>query len=119
MKAKFRTQTVQLIALLGLLGAILGLSRSLYGLLTKNTLLNDRIRTLRVLQNDKMILEKQLMDAKKPEFIEREARNKLNLSKEGETVILIDTKSLDSTMSGSVSQQNSQANWKQWWNLFF
>jgi len=54
-----------------------------------------------------------------PEFIEEEARNKLNMARPGETIVIIPP-NLNEIINHSKSQVNSPLpNWRQWWNLFF
>jgi len=54
-----------------------------------------------------------------PEFIEEEARNKLNMAKPGETIVILppNIKNLNSDYKAQFSPQIP--NWKKWWNLFF
>lgn len=50
-----------------------------------------------------------------PEFLEKEAREKLNLKKEGEVVVALPR--LEDT--GISPTQESRSNFKQWFNYFF
>ena len=54
-----------------------------------------------------------------PEFIEEEARNKLNMAKPGETIVILPP-NLEELLSRSKTQAEPLIpNWKKWWNLFF
>jgi cell division protein FtsB len=68
------------------------------------------------LQTKNSELDKQLQLVESPEFIEKEAREKLNLAKPGETIILIGQPS-----SKEEQQKNipTETNWRMWWNEFF
>ncbi len=49
------------------------------------------------------------------EFVEREARNKLNLVRPGEVVVLLPSPSPQL----KVQSVESVSNWRKWWRLFF
>jgi hypothetical protein len=63
-------------------------------------------------------LSKRLEEATSAAFVEREARNKLGLTKEGETIILMGT-----PIPGDTEAQNAVqtplSRWRLWWRLFF
>jgi len=50
-------------------------------------------------------------------FVEQEAREKLNLSRAGETVVVL-PKDLE-PVSEPQAPSESTPNWQQWWGLFF
>ena len=59
-------------------------------------------------------------EAETPEYVEKIARNKLGMAREGETVVLID----ESQRPANPEQKNQKKPaevpaWKQWWKLFF
>jgi len=67
--------------------------------------------------------QKQLLEKKayfqSPEFVEEEARNKLNMAKPGETVVI-----LPPNLAQVLGREEKPAapeipNWRKWWNLFF
>lgn len=65
-------------------------------------------------------LKKNLSRIKLPEFIEKEARNKLGLSKPGETIIVIPDDKIKEILQGSASAQETRLpNPLGWWKLFF
>jgi len=61
-------------------------------------------------------LKAALSYAQTPEFIEKEARDKLFMSKAGEQKVLIPQ---DSGSSSDSQNQDNEPNWKKWWDLFF
>lgn len=69
------------------------------------------------LQKKNQDLEKQLHIAESPEFIEKMAREKLNLAKPGETIILVSQQTKET--SEMQDAHTPQTNWKQWWWVFF
>jgi cell division protein FtsB len=65
-------------------------------------------------------LKDKLSEVKSPEFVEKEARDKLGLAREGETVIIIPDDKLKQVLGST--QKNVEAklpNWLGWWQLFF
>ena len=73
------------------------------------------------LDKEKESLEKVLVERKSEDFVEKEAREKLNLVKPGETLVVI-PESQQSTISSQQSAQEELSqfsNPQQWWYLFF
>ena len=65
-------------------------------------------------------LKKKLTEIQSPEFIEQEARDKLGLSKKGETVVIIPENTLKLVIDASNSAQIVRfPNWLGWWKVFF
>ena len=52
-------------------------------------------------------------------FVEREARDKLGLSKTGETVVIIPQEVLAKQVSSPKDLSTEIPNWQRWWRLFF
>ena len=61
-------------------------------------------------------LKARLAEIDIPEFIEKEAREKLGYSKEGETILILPDQ--DSTQYSVLSTQDTGPNWKKWWDLY-
>lgn len=82
--------------------------------------LDKQILDLQVKQQD---LESLITYLQSPEFIEKEARTRLNLRKEGEKIIIIPNESttkiqtLDSQITTSTPEQLS--NIQKWWHYIF
>lgn len=65
-------------------------------------------------------LKKRLSEVNSPDFIEEEARNKLGLSKEGETLIIIPDEKLNQILEASREAKMIKfPNWLGWWKVFF
>ncbi len=67
-------------------------------------------------------LTQQLSQVRTQEFIEQQARDKLNLSKPQETVVVVPPELVShlATYSGLISgQKEEEPNWKKWVKLFF
>ncbi|MDP3998938.1 MAG: septum formation initiator family protein [bacterium] len=59
-------------------------------------------------------LNKKLEFSQSTDFIEKQAREKLGLTKPGETVVIMTPQ--EATSSSAIE---ILPNWKKWWNLFF
>jgi cell division protein DivIC len=76
--------------------------------------------TLITLENRNKQLKEQLKEAKSKEYIEREARDKLGLVREGETMVVIPDEKLNSVLGISKTESQPRLpNWQGWLNLFF
>lgn len=65
-------------------------------------------------------LKKKLTEIQSPQFIEEIARNKLGLSKKGETVVIIPEEKLKQVLGASESaQQIRLPNWQGWLRIFW
>ena len=106
-----------LVAVVGLLVTILGLSQSVVRLIGRKSLLKTKQEELVRLQKEQENLQNRLTIAQTPEFIEKEAREKLNLGKAGETIILVESGATQAQIQEK--ETNAVPNWKKWWNLFF
>jgi cell division protein FtsB len=94
----------------------------------QNSQLRAQIVSLRE-ENDRLGALKEFFSNKN--FLEKEAKQRLNLKKEGEEVVILpDSKVAESGASGVVTGENSEAAtttqrtlpdslWKKWWMRFF
>lgn len=64
-------------------------------------------------------LKEKLAQIKSPQYIEEQARNKLGLSKGGETIVIIPEDKLRQILGASQSAQIRLPNWLGWWKMFF
>ncbi len=95
-----------------------GLIRTLYDGIQKYGIVTDRQRELEAVQAENQRLKAAVAFADTPEFVEQEARNKLGLVKEGETVVLIGSPAASVSIH-SLSEGSNKPNWRLWWELFF
>lgn len=64
-------------------------------------------------------LKSKLSEVKSPEFIEKEARDKLGLAKEGETVVVIPHEELEKVLGEQKKEEIKRLpNWQGWLRLF-
>lgn len=111
-----RNRLFRLAATVICLVAIFTLSRSILDLIKRRDMIKERQNALLRVEAENKKLKDQLSQVQSPEFIERQAREKLGLVKEGETVVFLPEAS--ASASQSASTQNLP-NWKKWIRLFF
>lgn len=93
---------------------IFNLSRSTYELWQRAERVKDADQKRILEEKRNHNLKKKLDFVQSPFYIEQEARNKLGLSKPGETMVIIPP----SEATQSVVFE-ALPNWKRWWRLFF
>lgn len=93
------------------------LIRSLFVLWSRRDIVEERGRVLQTVQKEHAQLVSKRAEVETPQFVEREAREKLGMGKEGETVILMDVTDVAGMNKDDVPLM--EPNWKQWWNLFY
>ncbi|MDZ7586603.1 MAG: septum formation initiator family protein [Patescibacteria group bacterium] len=59
-------------------------------------------------------LKARLAQVQSPEFIEKEAREKLGLGKPGEEIVNLPKQEQESVRAG----EREEANWRKWWKLY-
>ncbi len=76
----------------------------------------ERLHTLEIKNQE---LKKKLLEVKSPEFIEKQARDKLGLAKEGETIVVIPQEKIDAILGASKKLEELRLpNWQGWLKLF-
>jgi hypothetical protein len=76
-----------------------------------------RQKDLNHLLKENKELSRQLKDSQSDSYVERIARDKLGLVKDGEAIILL-PKSPGGTGTGATNDAQ-KPNWQKWWSLFF
>lgn len=113
-----RSRGFKLIIFLLSLGAIVTAPRSLWEMWQRRDIFNERQEVRDALASKNEELKRELSEAQTPEYIEKVAREKLGLVKEGETIILMPPRK-DSGQANIPAPDESAPNWKKWWRLFF
>lgn len=82
--------------------------------------LDQVVQKLHQLEVKNRELKKRLEEVKSPEFLEQQARDKLGLAKEGETVVIIPQEKIDQILGASRDKEEGKLpNWLGWLRLFF
>ena len=70
------------------------------------------------LEDEKRELLKKKEYYQSEEFIEQEARNKLNMARPGETIVVL-PQAVDKSSGPGEKKTEEFQNWQKWWKLFF
>jgi len=98
------------------LAIINDLTRSVYDIWNKKDFVSKAEQELEAQKDLNNKLKSELSYVQTPEFIEKEARNKLFMAKEGEQRVLV-SKPQEELVPNA--KEKEIPNWQQWWNLFF
>lgn len=109
------------IAIVGIsLFMCIGLLRSIVENLQRTDLVSERQTALQKEEQRNKNLQDKLREATSASFIEREARNKLGLVREGDTVVLVGPPGqAQDAHAFSESGDHNLSRWQKWWKLFF
>ncbi|MEK7141826.1 MAG: septum formation initiator family protein [Patescibacteria group bacterium] len=111
---------VRLIIIVVSLVLIVNLTRSIWDLWRRRDILGERQAVLRRVEAEHARLQKELEYAQSPEFIEQEARNRLGLAREGESVVILPKLQITNSKTQTKEEKGENIpNWKRWWRLFF
>jgi len=101
------------------IGLIISLSRDIWRLLK----VGDRIKEAQSKVEEQEERNRELRAQKEyylsEEFVEKEARNKLNLSKEREKVVILPPNVRELVGQAEPQKPPMVPNWRRWWNFFF
>ena len=98
-----------------LLFIINNLVRSIFDIWQKKDFVTEAQKELSFQKQENQRLKSALSYSKTQEFIEKQARDKLFMLKQGEQKVLL-SKDTQEKLGG---QKEKLPNWKQWWELFF
>ena len=97
------------------------LARSIYDLWKKQDLITSAQKGLEAEKAENARLKRELTIASKPDFIEKEARDKLGLAKEGEIVLVLPDNETLKKLAPVIPDEEEvtlKPNWKKWIDLF-
>ncbi len=98
---------------------IVSLSREIFDLIQKEKIIGKEQLKLEELEVGNQVLREQLNYVQSEEFVEKEAREKLGMTKGGEIVVILpeDFEEMVKQSQGAVEPEEIP-NWKQWLGLF-
>jgi len=113
-----RSRSIQIIIIIAGIGLIVNLSKDIMRLLRSGDELKLAEQKVVELEEERALLKEKKEYYQSEGFVEEVARNKLNMSKEGETIVI-----LPKDVKGVLGTKDSQLpefvpSWKQWVNLF-
>lgn len=115
-----RSRFFRLIIVIFSLVTIFTLPGSIYTLWKRRDIVKVRQEDLSRVKQENERLKQELSQAETPEFIERVAREKLGMVKEGETLVLLPKSQITNPNDQTKEEkEESLSNWKKWWRLFF
>ncbi len=98
------------------------LARNIVSFTSAKRKLSQESEKIAKLEKEVQIVEQQVKSVKKEEFVEKEARDKLGLAKEGEIVIVLPEDTVLAQLAPKIPQADEflpEPNWKKWANLFY
>lgn len=98
---------------------VISLSRDFWQLLKKKDRAEEMMTKKEALIAENQKLKGKLNYVESEEFVEKEAREKLNMAKEGEVIVILPEKITVADPRSPRSVAESLPNWRQWLNLFF
>lgn len=113
----FHNKIVQVLVLAVSLGLCLSAIGTIADLWHRKDIVNTTQHDLDVITRENQVLQQQLADAQHSDYVERIARDKLGMVKDGESVILLSGSSTSATLS--TGDDGGRPNWVQWWSLFY
>ncbi|MBI4999588.1 septum formation initiator family protein [Candidatus Gottesmanbacteria bacterium] len=113
-----RSRLINIIILIIGLFLIVNLTRSIIDLLKSGDRIKEAEEKVAQLRLKNEELKKKLVEVQSPFFLEKIAREKLGLAKEGEVVVILPLNPTQSVGSGQ-AQNETLPNWQKWLKLFF
>ena len=107
--------TLRLITIIILVFAILTIAKSIYSQASKFKEIYQAEAEVAKLNRQQQDLETSLKNKKNPEFVEKEARDKLGYQRPGDVLYVI----LGSQGSSQGKESSDQKNWEEWVNFLF
>jgi len=111
----FKNRFFVVITIIILVYLIISSIKSVLELRKTGQMVGEYEQELEAVKKQNQELKERLNEVKKPEFIEREAREKLGLGKPGESIVIMPK----ITIMPEKKKEKPLANWEKWWRLFF
>lgn len=113
----FHTKFVRILVILISFGLCLSAGGTILDLWHRRDLVINRQKDLTRITTENQALKRQLDETKSESYVERIARDKLGLVKDGENIILLPQSNRKDTKGGIVFDYSHT--WQKWWKLFF
>ena len=120
-KKQISTRKNQILAIISVL-LLISMGRTIYTLLGRDDIIEKTKKDLEIAQAEQKELLKLKEKVTSEEFIEKEARDKLGLAKEGEVVVVLPDKDSLKKLSPPDEEEvflEIKPPWKQWVEMFF
>jgi len=113
----FQNKIFQLCVLLVSLGLCLSAIGTIVDLWHRRDLVGAREQDLTTITRENQKLQSELRETQSDDYVERIARDKLGLVKDGEAILLLPQKQGTTSVYGGGT--SNDPNWQRWWKLFF
>ncbi|MFH0864385.1 MAG: septum formation initiator family protein [Candidatus Gottesmanbacteria bacterium] len=113
----FKKKIINLLIIIIGLFLIINLTRSIREILQAGDRIKNTENQVNELQNKNKDLKKKLAEVESPAYLEKTAREKLGLAREGEIVVIMPSPNTVIDLSGA--HDANLSNWEKWRNLFF
>lgn len=111
----FRSSLFRLLVLAISLGLCVSAARTIVGLWQRRDLITNRQKDLSRIASENATLRRQLEETRTEQYVERVARDKLGLVRDGETIILLPDAETKGREDDSLVP--TESNWRQWLRL--
>ena len=111
----FRNKITQLLVFIISLGLCLSALGTIIDLWHRKDIVSTRQNDLNAITRENQALEQELQDTKKRDYVERIARDKLGMVKDGESILLLP----ESGPQLKKETESSEPTWQKWWKLFY
>ena len=108
-------QAIRILWIIISIALIVQLTRSIHDLGTRGSVVEETQVRLQKVQEENNKLKEQAMYVESPQFVEEQARNKLNMARLGELVALVPKQSPTPTPSPTAP---TKQNWELWMDAF-
>lgn len=99
---------------------IFGMSRQIYLAIKAGSRIDEAADTVHKLEEENRFLQKRLGEVNQDDFIEQEARDKLNMARPGETVVVIPPSEIDKIVKFYKQEKPVEVpNWQKWLKLLW
>lgn len=99
---------------------IFNLGKQIATALNSGNRLDQAVNDLGTLQSENQHLRQQLLEAESYDYVEKTARDELNMAKPDETVVIIPENIIDQVLnSGKKPAPTPVPNWQRWLHLLF
>ncbi len=108
--------TIRTLIIIISLGLCLSAGKTIIGLWQRKDIVKVRESELSQVKEKNKELERELTDIQSDDYVERIARDKLGMLREGEAIVILPDRA---SGGGSTETNDNVPNWKKWWRLFF
>jgi len=119
MRKLFHNRFIRALMIIVSLSLIIHLSRDVLRLLKAGDQIRLAEQRVEELEREKRALLEKKNYYQSKEFVEEEARNKLNMARPGETIVILPPNFKELVGRREPKQRSPLPNWQRWWRLFF